>query len=415
MSFKWTDRKAVGINIFLFSVILGYIFTMQYSKGEFYLECADGKVYLSVADNFLKTGHFYETVRNGNDRIVCPPGLPVILTFLKILCNSTTFIISVQYVIFGLTNVLLCMAMYNFFDNYSIGICTSVLYSYMMLGTGIIVSLAEVLTEHYVLFLIACIIYQVSLYFQNMSRENALWIYSSRMFLACFAGYLIRPVFLLLFIMPVLMIIYGLLKKEIKIKWIAKLLLIPAIILLVNCLINFRETGHWIMLEDYSAIPLYLANNPDTKTEGYYSGRTDFGDETYWEIMNQNDFDQYTKNAMLKTELKKYVLNNIPLTIINSLVKFYNMFILNWNWSFYIMFICASVLALYGRKNGNWVYPLLGMVSMLMISLSTSCGLSMSRYSIIAVPFYAVYKGIALVYIVRIVRKALRKYLGGTL
>lgn len=48
--------------VFTFSIIylMLYIYKM---KNTLYISSSDGKLYLSIADNFLKNGHFIQTAR----------------------------------------------------------------------------------------------------------------------------------------------------------------------------------------------------------------------------------------------------------------------------------------------------------------------------------------------------------------
>lgn len=95
--------------IFLFTV--GWAMVSNYMKYQaFYIVEPDGTLYLSIADNFIKNGHFIQTARPYEVNFIVPPGLPLILTVLKGLTYNIYCIIAFQYVLFGATAVLLTVS-----------------------------------------------------------------------------------------------------------------------------------------------------------------------------------------------------------------------------------------------------------------------------------------------------------------
>ena len=59
----------------------------------------DSRLYLSIADNFLSTGHFIQTARKAG--YVVPFGTPLILTILRFLRFDFKMILTFQYVLLG--------------------------------------------------------------------------------------------------------------------------------------------------------------------------------------------------------------------------------------------------------------------------------------------------------------------------
>ena len=80
---------------------------------------ADAELYLSVADNFLNTGHFIQCIR-WFPGFVVPPGMPLILLILRLLKFSVPMIIGFQACMFGLSCLLLEETAHRFFQRYGI-------------------------------------------------------------------------------------------------------------------------------------------------------------------------------------------------------------------------------------------------------------------------------------------------------
>lgn len=75
--------------------------------GTLYTATPDGDLYLSVADNFWKTGHFIQTARPYEKDMIVPFGFPAILTVLKVIFRDNLGIVFVQYFIFTATGFLI--------------------------------------------------------------------------------------------------------------------------------------------------------------------------------------------------------------------------------------------------------------------------------------------------------------------
>ena len=75
--------------------------------GEIGHQTPDATVYLSIADNFVNTGHFIQTDR-GVEGMVVPPGTPLMLTIFRLFHFSNRIIMYVHILMFGTCNILLC-------------------------------------------------------------------------------------------------------------------------------------------------------------------------------------------------------------------------------------------------------------------------------------------------------------------
>ena len=80
---------------------------------------ADAELYLSVADNFLNTGHFIQCIR-WFPGFVVPPGMPLILLILRLLKFSVPMIIGFQACMFGMSCLLLEETEHRLFQRYGI-------------------------------------------------------------------------------------------------------------------------------------------------------------------------------------------------------------------------------------------------------------------------------------------------------
>ena len=68
---------------------------------------ADAKVYLSIADNLIQTGHFIQTSRSMSEGMVVPPGVPAVLTLLRLISTSKTILLINHILLFSTSLILL--------------------------------------------------------------------------------------------------------------------------------------------------------------------------------------------------------------------------------------------------------------------------------------------------------------------
>ncbi len=127
----------------------------SYQMGELCRQPPDARLYLSIADNFLSTGHFIQTDRPVAGLVV-PPGLPMILVLFRLLHFSVWMIMAVQTVMFGICNILLYETARKICSR---GIWAPIIYTMAYLRCWI--KLGVVLVEHYYLFLICLAVWVV--------------------------------------------------------------------------------------------------------------------------------------------------------------------------------------------------------------------------------------------------------------
>ena len=66
----------------------------------------DAVLYLSIADNFVSTGHLIQTARDVKGMVV-PPGTPIMLTMYRLFHASNRIMLAIHFLMFGVANILL--------------------------------------------------------------------------------------------------------------------------------------------------------------------------------------------------------------------------------------------------------------------------------------------------------------------
>lgn len=379
MNFK-NFFKTKKHEIIIFScALLFIIFYNLLTYNELYTSSGDGDLYASIAQNFLSTSHFIQNARPYEINMVVAPGLPLILTILYFIGHTTSFIIFIQYLLFAFFCVILYKAIFNFYSSKIAALLGIILYFFSKALLNSTVNPRYFMTEVYTQFIFISIVYVMSIKKYNFETKLK---YILPILLI---GSLIRPVlFTILFINAIIYIIV-LLKNKHSINFFIKFILITVTILLVNTLINYRETGELIIIQNYGAIPLYQANNPNTSTEAYNSSKiNDFSDDYFIEVYTNKNLTTSEKSSLLSKKTKEYIITNIGTVIKNALIKFRNMFISPYYLDFYIWIIGSLALFII-TKNKELIYILL---VNLIVMILTSFGLNIYRYSTFATITY---------------------------
>ncbi|MCR5722065.1 MAG: hypothetical protein K6G72_06960, partial [Lachnospiraceae bacterium] len=183
-------------------------------------------------------------------------------------------------------------------------------------------------------------------------------------------------------------IIKQVFKKVYSIKRFLALAIIMAMFLLINIGVNYRETGTFVFLENYSGIAVYEANNPNTKVYAYSSDLADdFTEERFWGVEGDENLTRGEKSEIYKEWVKEYIKTNPTLCLKNTLKKLYYMFIAYYHWDFYLSILAFVLMRKEERRRVFVPCALTGICSAI-----TSIVLNISRYSLCAVPIYALMK-----------------------
>lgn len=331
----------------------------------------DGQLYLSIADNVVANGHFIQTARPYEVGFVVPFGIPLLLTLLRLLGMSDGAIILFQCAMICMTAVLLFRVETNYFGK---GGFAPLLYMLAMVRVQIRPD--NVSVEYYYAFWLALLLFVYSEK-QMKIGKRLFW-----MNFAAFWAFVSRPVLSPVYIAVLLYSIGCFLKKQIKLRKLAFLLLVPAILLTCSAAVNYRETGHWVWLENYSGESICLANNPETGTEAYTSKQYDsFMDDRMREIRSDETLDTSEKSVLYKEHAMEYITEHFGQFLRNTAVKGYKMFCSYWKY--------ISILALLGALGILLQYPQRRTETAVILILMgievviTSMGLRIGRYSFI--------------------------------
>ncbi len=233
----------------------------------------DAQLYLSIADNYLQTGHFIQTARDVEDFVV-PFGVPVLLTVFRALAFGPAAIVCAQYAAFGVSCFLLYKTERNLFG---LGGLAPALYTLALLRAHL--PLSDLSVEHYYLPLLCVILWLFSC--RDMPREKCLIFLHLAGFWAFVSRPVLAPVYAAIWVYTIVLLV----RRQCRVRSAAAFLLVPCLLLGVNTAMNRRETGELILLENYSGASVYLANNPQTKVSYYASSRiSQFADEKYFAI-----------------------------------------------------------------------------------------------------------------------------------
>ena len=403
------DKKTV-LRVALFGFLFLYVIAtiLEYNERlfqQFYIPSPDGDLYLSIANNYLGTGHFIQTQRPNEINMIVPPGLPFIVAVFLRVCNSVLFLVFFQYCLVGLSIVLLSLTAKKLTNSYLGAITVTV--SYVQLWKLLTVpNPGQLLTEVYTVFFLALFLYIISTRISRFGKSILLWITSSCILF-------IRPACSLLLIIPATLAFLEIFdtkkrcdsdrtflideKRSLSHKLLAYTicLVLLAGCLVVNGLNNKKETGVFVWMENYGSSSVYLANNPNTKTSAYSSSEMDeFSDDFFVEVYSNKALDWNEKNALFSTRSREYVFSHLGITLKNAVTKYFLLFDNKTNGLYLWTFPAALIMfALVFRKHG-WV-SLIYAGSFLLITCPTAFGLLIARYSMASLLFYALGYGLA--------------------
>ena len=376
------NKKALAVIIFFATIVFIIIYNLC-AKGSLYSVSADGNLYISVAENFLKTGHFIQNVRSNEINMVVPPGLPFIIMISEIIFGNINGVLFIQYILFGFTCAILLNIILNIYDSKILSILSVVIY---ILSTAVLKDTASpsyILTEIYTLFLITVLLYVLTIKNKNFDEKLKICLPILTI------GFFIRTVFGVWLILFYILSFIRIIQKKLPIKSLLKVFVITMIILSINILINYRETGEFVMIQNYGGIPIYQANNPNTKTTPYSSTYSnDFVEQDFIKIYSDNEKTTGEKSQILNKKAKKWIINNPATFLKNTFKKFYLMFIKAYNLDFYIFIFTLLFVIIKYKK---YEYALYLLMFGLMAG-TTSMGLNIARYSYFALIFYIIAK-----------------------
>lgn len=367
-------RNAI-VYIVLFTIPALLVLCLEWlTMGTLGVQSNDGRVYISVAENFLTTGHFVQTVRPVEGMIV-PPGTPLMVLLYRLLGLSNTGIMIIQIVLFGVCNILLYETEKRITGR---GIWAPIIYTMSYLRCFF--RLGLVMVEHYYLLLLCLAVWVL---YQDYSKRRKTVILN----IVGFAMILFRPV-----LVPVYLVI---LVCSLKICWRERkmqphpyalpvgLILVPILILTVNTTQNYRETGYVIMFENYSASDLYVASREDSPVT--LEGAAQFLDDTYRRLDTDKTLNMTERNKLFKSYAIRNIKHHPILFIKNGLLRGHEIFLKAYAWAT-LYTLAGGIMLAVSEKRKGCNRALIMLLLTLLLAVVSSFGVSELRYSIVIWP-----------------------------
>ena len=343
--------------------------------GEFGFQTPDARVYISIADNYVSTGHFIQTERDVSGLVV-PPGVPAILTVFRLLHFSDEMIIAVQILMFGLCNIMLYETECQINGK---GIWAPIIYTLAYMRCWICLGLF--LVEHYYLFLL-CL--AVRIMYREYEEKKKLLLHLNIIGLAMV---LVRPLLSPIYLTIIGYTLYWSLKNRNR-KLVVFSLLLPVFVFSVNVAVNYRETGEIILLENYSASDMYTASRLGSPI--YIEEAQNFPDEVYTSIVSDESLSASEKNMVFKKLTKENLKDHFWIYIRNGILRGHELFFKAYAWATLYTLTGGIMLAYSEKKEGKWRATVMLLLTLLLAVLS-SFGVSECRYSIVIWPMASIH------------------------
>lgn len=366
-------RKMIWVLLLTIPATLMLLMEKQV-MGEIGHQTPDATVYLSIADNFVKSGHFIQTNR-AVEGMVVPPGTPVILTIFRILRFSNRMIMYVQILMFGICNILL-------YETERIingkGIWAPIIYTMANLRCWII--LGDAIVEHYYLFLLCLGIWVM---YREMEAQRKL----TYMNIIGLAMLMVRPVLAIVYFFILGYSLYWTITNK-KHRLSAIILLVPILVLGFNTAVNYRETGELIVLENYSGSDLYVSSRSDAPV--MIEEAEKYMDETYLSIVHDDSRTMQQRNQRFKELAIENLQDHFGLFLLNGFRRGYEIFIKAYAWATLYTLLGGVMLARKEKKEGNMRATAIYILT-LMLAVISSFGVSEVRYSIVIWPMASIH------------------------
>lgn len=359
--------------VFLISIAT-YLVYITLRRHSLFIDFGDGNLYISIADNLLKTGHFTQTERLNRLNMIVPFGVPMLLTPLRMLTKSVVPILILQLVLYGTTNIFAFLAEKNFFGTSGV---FSVLFLWLATFYRVECSPACIgCTEIWYIFLITAELFVLSLDKLQLAKK-LLWLN-----ILTYTGMVIRPFLSPLFIITVILTLYlCLIRKRAAFSGFVPFYIISSLIIVLFLFVNHKESGQWVAFQNYTAMDLWWANNENS--DPIKRNIVDF----YQYLDSTVGIDYARDNEMYSLMFREYVISHPGKFIHDTLLKFYIMYVEHW--FFAIIPAAASVVLFFIRKNRHCVlFAALFALSVVM-SVSASTAMICHRYTVFIVPLYA--------------------------
>ena len=342
--------------------------------GEIGHQTPDARLYLSIADNFVKTGHFIQRARQVKGMVV-PPGTPLMLTIYRLLHFSNQMILYVHILMFGIANILLYETERRICGR---GLWAPIIYTMANLRCWII--LGDAIVEHYYLFLLCLALWVM---YRDMSEQKKI----VSMNLIGLAMLLVRPLLGIVYF-AVLAYSFWWYVKNRRLKIGIGIVLLPLLVLGLNVAVNYRETGEIILLENYSGSDIYVASRVDSPVT--IEAAEQFMDETYLRIVQDDTLSQTERNNIFKSLAANNLRDHFGHYLWNGIQRGYEIFLKAYAWATLYTLAGGIILARKEKSEGNQRSFII-LLLVLSLAVVSSFGVSEVRYSIVIWPVAALH------------------------
>jgi hypothetical protein len=330
--------------------------------GEIGALLPDAQLYLSIADNAIETGHFTQTARPITGFVV-PPGLPFALLLLRMAHFPLPMITAVQALLMGGSCLLLYETGKRLFGRW--GILAPAIYCLVYLRCRLY--LGNLFVEHWYLALLCVMVW---LCYREMEEERRLLLLNA----AGLAAMLVRPALMPLYL-AVLLYALVIFAKDRRLLPAILVLLLPALLLGLNCWVNYRETGEVILLQNYSGTDLFYAFSPDGPVTREQNEA--YNNPVYYQVYGDPSLTMSEKSRTLAA-LAKACLRQDPLGAAGKTVKRGFELYIKCLWAFPLAALAGGVRLSLGRKGLRAWLPL---AVNLALALTGCLGIPELRYA----------------------------------
>ena len=344
--------------------------------GELCLQTSDARIYISIADNFVKTGHFIQKARPYVGMVV-PPGTPLMITLFRIMGLSNNAIMAVQILMFGISNVFLYETEKRITGK---GFWAPAIFTLAYLRCFL--RLGVVMVEHYYLFQLCFLLWLI---YSDIRMQNRI----ISMNLVGLAMLLTRPVLLPVYCVILIYTIFWCSKNDKNLIG-AGIILLPILIISINIAVNYRETGEVVLLENYSGYDLYCSSRPDAPVTVQEAAEYSKEDPVADQVKEEKNLTMSERNARFKMLARENLRNYFSLFLRNSFLRCYELFIKQYYWASIYALFGGVLLAIRELKQTN-LRAIAVLVLTVLMALITSFGIIELRYSVVIWPMASVH------------------------
>ena len=343
----------------------------------------DARLYLSIADNFLSTGHFIQTERAVE--IVVPFAYPLYLTLLRAVKLPVFGFFILNLLSVGVSSVFLYDTERELFGRggFSCAVYTAVL-------TRADLPPFNLFVEYLFLFLL-CWLVRVT-FRKDLPLRRRIVLMNVSGFLA-FAS---RPVLAPVYAAVLAYSLYACVKHRAELRRLrslaAGIVLIPLAIFGINTAVNYRETGEIIPISNYGSESVCFALNPNSTV--FTSENSYTLEDTTPEVRavhDNNELSLTEKGREYKVLLKEYLLHNTG-HIVSIMAQRGRRLFFRFTRGLTVLSLLGAVwMALREPKGERRLLMLLGLLSAVTVAVLTSAGIYEPRYILPIWPIAAVH------------------------